>query len=74
MDPHTTEDGKLYAPERLKEIIKERYLIAKNLNTSYIDTGKLTCLERTYLLNLMDEERKRAKEQIDEIRRNKKRK
>ena len=48
-----TEDGKPYGPERFKTIVKERWLIAKNCNTSYIDTGKLTPIERDYIMDFM---------------------
>jgi len=33
--------------------MRERYLIAKNLNTSFLDTGKLTPKEREYLINFL---------------------
>ena len=87
LDPSTIkvkgENGKeeevLYATKRYKEIVRECYLISKNLNTSYTDTMKLTPLERNYLLQLLlqdFEEKKKAfekemqetKERIESIK------
>lgn len=61
MDPVLTSDGKPYGPERYKEIAKERYLISKNCNTSYNDIGKITPIERGYLMEfiVIDEDKKR---------------
>lgn len=62
MDRRLTKDGKPYGPIRYKEIVTERYLISKNIHTSYIDVGKMTPLERQYILELLVDEQKRAKE------------
>ena len=35
------------------EIAKERYIISKHLNTSYVDLGKITPVERKYLLEFL---------------------
>lgn len=51
-----TKDGKPYAPIRFKEIVKERYLISKTINTSYNDLGEITPAERRYLLEFIQEE------------------
>lgn len=51
-----TSDGKPYAPTRFKEIVRERYLISKHTNTSYVDLGSITPLEREYLLLFIQEE------------------
>lgn len=56
LDPQLTSDGKPYGPTRLKEIVKERYFISKNCNTSYTDTGKISCLEKKYLLEFIRNE------------------
>lgn len=55
-DPQKTKDGKPYAFYRFKEIVKERYLISRNINTSYNDLGKITPTERRYLIELISEE------------------
>lgn len=65
MDPQLTKDGKPYGPFRYKEIVKERYLISKNMNTSYNDLGKITPLERRYLLEFLADEVKQTKEAIE---------
>lgn len=64
-----TNDGKPYGPVRFKEIVKERYLISKNINTSYNDTGQITPLERRYIIEFMYEEVKKQKELIEEQKR-----
>ena len=50
MDPLLTIDGRPYAPQRIAEIVEERYLISKHIHTSYNDIGDITPLEREYLL------------------------
>lgn len=65
LDPQLTKDGKPWGPERYKSIVKERYLISKNLNTSYKDIGDITPLEREYLLQFIDEDLKRTKDMLD---------
>lgn len=65
LDPQLTKDGKPWGPKRYKEIVKERYMISKNLNTSYNDVGNITPLEREYLLSFIDEDLKRTKDILD---------
>jgi hypothetical protein len=60
-----TSDGKPYGPERFKQIVKERYLISKNCNTSYTDLGKVTPLERNYLIEFITDELQKQKEMIE---------
>ena len=60
-----TSDGELYAPQRFKTLIKERYLIAKHCNTSYLDVGNITPIERKYLISFIEEEHKRTQELIN---------
>ena len=61
-----TTDGRAYGPIRYKEIVKERYLVAKHCNTSYLDVGKITPVERKYLLEFIMDEAKKTKEYIEE--------
>ena len=68
MDPQKTRDGKPYGPIRYEELVKERYLISKIINTSYVDTGKLTPIERKYILNYIIEEFNKEKERFDNLR------
>ena len=55
-DPLWTSDGQKYAEFRYKEIVKERYMISKHTNTSYIDTLNITPTERTYFLHFIVED------------------
>ena len=48
-----TSDNEPVGQEQLQSIIKERYLISKNLHTSYSDIGKITPLERNQLVKLI---------------------
>lgn len=62
MDPQTNEDGSPYGPVRYEEIVRECYLISKNINTSYVDVLKITPVERNMMLNFLLEEAKRREE------------
>lgn len=66
LDPQLTKDGKPYGPKRYKEIVKERYLISKNLNTSYNEIGQITPLERQYLMEFIADEIKLTQQMIKE--------
>lgn len=66
MDPQLTKDGKPYGPVRYKEIVRERYLISKNINTSYNDIGQITPRERGYLIEFMIDEIKKSKQLVEE--------
>lgn len=59
-----TFDGKPYSVERFKQIVKERYVISKNSNISYQDTGVMSPVEREYVLQFIQEDLKR---QVDAI-------
>lgn len=61
-----TKNGKPYGPFRFKEIVKERYLISKNMNTSYNEVGKITPIERSYLIEFIADEVKRSNEIIEQ--------
>ena len=65
LDPQKTEDGRPYSPVRYKELVKDCYLISKNLNTSYLDVLKITPLERNYLINFLIEEAKYNKDMLE---------
>lgn len=61
-----TKDGKPYGPIRYKEIVRERYLISKNMNTSYNEIGKITPVERDYLIEFISDEIKRSNEIVEQ--------
>ena len=65
LDPQTTSDGKPYGPIKYKEIVKERWLIAKNSNIPYSDTETMTPTERYYILEFIAEEVKKTNEAIE---------
>ena len=65
-DPPLNSKGQPYGPERYKEIVKERYLISKNINTSYNEVGKITPLEREYIIEFLVDEIKQSKKLADE--------
>lgn len=75
LDPQSIKDknGKLipYGPFRFKEIVQERYLISKNINTSYTDTAKITPLERRYILEFIVDEMKKTQQFIEEKKKTK---
>lgn len=70
LDPQSIKDkdGKIkpYGPVRFKQIVQERYLISKNINTSYNDVGKMSPTERRYILEFMSEEMEKTKKMIEE--------
>lgn len=70
LDPQLTSDGKPYGPYRYKQIVKERYWISKNINTSYNDAGKLTPTEREYLLEFIADEIKQTNKLIEQRKKN----
>ena len=68
MDPQYTNDGKPYAPIRYKEIVKECYILSKNINTSYLDLLMITPTERHFLISFLQEEAKANQEYIEKKR------
>lgn len=55
LDPQFRPDGKLYAPERFKEIVKEQYFISKSINTSFTDVDHISPRERELLIQYINE-------------------
>ena len=70
-DPLLTSDGQPYGPERYKDIVRERYIISKNINTSYSDTADISPLERGYLMQLIQDDLLRKQEIMENLKRNK---
>lgn len=68
LDPLKADNGEPYGPFRYKEIAKERYLISKHINTSYTDLGKITPLERRYLLEFVIESSQAEKDLFDQLK------
>lgn len=65
LDQLYNEDGTPYGPTRYKELVRINYAISKNCNTSYTDVIKLTPRERDYLWEFIVEEVDRAKEMLE---------
>ena len=63
-----TSDGRLFAPERFKQIVKERYEISKRINSSYNDIGEITPRERSLLLQFIEEDIKHDNKIIEQAR------
>ena len=57
LDPKLTNDGKPYGPVRYRQLVKENYIITRQVNTSYIDVLKMMPQDKKIIL----------KEIIDEI-------
>ena len=72
-DPRWTSDGKPYGRERYKQIVQERYILTKKLNTSYVDTASITPTERNLLLQFLRDDLQREQEAIENMRNNQKR-
>ena len=65
LDPQTTSDGQPYGPIRYRELVKECYLLSKNLHTSYTDILQISPIERNYLFKFLIEDAEREKEAIE---------
>lgn len=68
LDPQTDEYGNAFAPIRYKQIVKECYLISKNLNTSYTDVLNITPTEKQYMLEFLLQEAQENKEAIERLK------
>lgn len=67
MDQQKTRDGKPYAPYRYEQLVNERYFITKNTHITYSDTGKLTPIEREYIIKYIADEIKKTKEMTEQM-------
>ena len=74
LDPQTTNNGKPYGPIKFKQLVKECYVLAKNINTPYTELLDITPAEKNELLNLIIEENKRNEEAMQKMREKNRRK
>ena len=58
-------EGGKYAIQRYKDLVQERYYISKQINTSYEDVGRMTPIERAYIIKFISDEIKRQNEMIE---------
>ena len=64
-----TEDGDMpYGVYRYQEIIDESYIISKVIHTSYVDILDISIRERDRMLELINEENKRNREDLDKLK------
>ena len=70
MDQQLTSDGQPYGPIRYKELVRECYLISKNLNTSYTDVLRLSPREKDYIIEFIIQDAESAKKMIEDNKRN----
>ena len=63
-----TSDGKPWAPHRFKELVRERYFISKNCNTSYTEVGELSVAEKNYLIEFISDELERDRKAIEQLK------
>ena len=54
-----------YRPNRYKEIVKERYIIATKSHIPYADVGNMTPIERDYVLEFIQEDLRRELELLN---------
>lgn len=64
--PQLTSDGKNYAQTVFENIVKERYIISKQTNTSYSDTGNISASERKLLIKLIIDDLKKQRDMIEQ--------
>ena len=64
-----TEDGEMpYGVYRYQEIIDESYIISKVIHTSYVDILDISIRERDRIIELINEENRRNKEDLDKLK------
>lgn len=64
-----TEDGEMpYGVYRYQELIDESYIISKVIHTSYVDILDISIREKDRMLELINEENKRNREDLDKLK------
>lgn len=67
-DRQYTSDGKPYAPIRYKELVKECFIVSREINTSYTDLLTVTPRELNYMLEFIRERVEREREAIEKAK------
>ena len=57
-----------YGVYRYQEIIDESYIISKVIHTSYVDILDISIRERDRMIELINEENKRNREDLDKLK------
>lgn len=68
LDQQFDEKGNPLGPIRYKNIVRERFDITKHTHISYNDTGKMTPLEREYILQFIIEDKTKQKEDLEKLK------
>ena len=74
LDPLLSSNFKSYSEKRLNDLIRGRYLISRYTNTSYLDAGYISPLERDYILKFITDEKQEEHRQIEESKNRRKHK
>ena len=67
LDPQKTNEGKPYAPQRFKEIVRECYFLTRNANISRKDVMDMTPTERSYFIEFVLDEAQKTKEHMERV-------
>lgn len=64
-----TDDGEMpYGVYRFQQIIDECFIISKTINTSYTDLMNISVRERDRMIEIIVEDNKKQKEELDKIK------
>lgn len=64
-----TDDGEMpYGVYRFQQIIDECFIISKTINTSYTDLMNISIRERDRMIEIIVEDNKKQKEELDKIK------
>ena len=68
LDPQFRTNGEPYAPWKYKQLVKELYIISKNIHTSYTELLDISPTERDYLIQFIVDDMKKSEEDLSKIR------
>ena len=64
-----TDDGEMpYGIYRFQQIVDECFIISKTINTSYTDLMNISIRERDRMIEIIIEDNKKQKEELDKIK------
>ena len=64
-----TDDGEMpYGVYRFQQIVDECFIISKTINTSYTDLMDISIRERDRMIEIIIEDNKKQKEELDKIK------
>lgn len=68
LDPQTDEQGNPWGPTKYRELVKERYYIAKQGHLSYEEVGKLTPTEREMIKQFILEDAQATQKALEDLK------